>query len=87
MSGHTNTTLMPKELTAENGAKALLSGEFFEEIQVQCFECADMGVTDDETCPECFGENTIPRKVPISWTIIKEIYATAVNHLEIKELT
>jgi hypothetical protein len=28
-----NKILMPKELTAENGAKALLSGEFFEFIE------------------------------------------------------
>ena len=72
---------MPKELTAENGAKALLIGEFYEEIKVPCMECADMGETDDETCPECFGENTITRSVPVSWATIKEIYAMAVKNL------
>jgi len=30
------TVLMPKRLTAENGAKALLIGEFFEFIEIQC---------------------------------------------------
>jgi len=74
------TVLMPKELTAENGAKACLIGEFFETIQIPCEECLVMGETDDDTCPECFGTNYINRRVPVSWTTTKDIYAAVVKH-------
>lgn len=74
--GCENVPYMPKELTAENGAKGLLSGEFFEEIKVPCIECyADDGVDDD--CLECFGSGELSHKVLVSWTTIKEIYAKA----------
>ena len=73
--------LMPRELTAENGAKALLIGEFFEEIEVYNPDYCGCG---EEDCPECddvHGESpTYTRKVPVSWTTIKAIYAMAVKH-------
>lgn len=31
--------VMPRRLTAENGAKALMAGEFFERIFVRCDRC------------------------------------------------
>ena len=31
--------VMPRVLTAENGAKGLLSGEFYEEVEVACPDC------------------------------------------------
>lgn len=31
--------VMPSALTAENGAKALLMGEFFESVTVVCEDC------------------------------------------------
>ena len=34
----THTVMMPRELTAENGAKAALSGEFFISVTKDC-EC------------------------------------------------
>ena len=76
----TKTVVMPRELTAENGAKGLLIGEFFEEISIECPECLSMDVCDDDTCPECFGTNKIEKRVPVSWTTVKEIYAVAVKH-------
>ena len=73
---------MPFELTAENGAKGLLSGEFFEEVTVNCPECISMDVQDDESCPDCGGTNQITVKVPVSWTTIKAIYKMAVKEID-----
>ena len=75
--------VMPMSLTAENGAKGLLIGEFNERIKVTCPEC---GGTDGEcegvdACIECDGDGYWWQDVPISWTTIKEIYAMAVKHL------
>jgi len=73
--------VMPPRLTAENGAKALLMGEFFEKIEVQNEEYCGCGKCDyciyiqDEDTME-----TIIQKVPVSWTTIKEIYAKVVAH-------
>ena len=64
--------LMPRALTAENGAKALLSGEFHELIEVPN---PDYDHDDDEE-PEFFTQ-----AVPVSWTTIKAIYAMAVANL------
>lgn len=41
------TVIMPKELTAENGAKALLIGEFQEEIELTCSACDYHGPQND----------------------------------------
>ena len=56
---------MPTELTAENGAKALLNGEFFEEWGL------DASDSDEEF-------NNID--VPVSWTTIKAIYKKIVDY-------
>lgn len=73
--------LMPVELTAENGAKALLLGEFHEETQHACMECADMDDEDNEDCLYCQGTNYVNVKVPVDWTTIKGIYRRAVDGL------
>ena len=75
----TDTIKMPKELTAENGAKGLLSGEFFETVTMECGECIDGGAEDG--CEVCDGNIKYQQKVTVSWTTIKEIYAMAVKHL------
>ena len=78
---------MPSELTAENGAKALLSGEFSESIKIGCGYC-DNGVSYDddlEQCEECDGLGGYNCTVPVSWTTIKEIYAMAVKYLQKEE--
>jgi hypothetical protein len=56
--------LLPRELTAENGAKYLLNGEFFE-THIDSFS-----LTDED----------IESKVPVQWSTIKEIYAKIVEH-------
>ncbi len=59
--------VMPRRLTAENGAKALLRGEFFEEFEV--FEIDEFG-----------DEVSRFEKVPVSWDTIKSIYDKIVSH-------
>jgi len=75
---------MPRELTAENGAKGLLSGEFKEEVIIDCSNCDGDGYVNgnaDDICDECDGAGDFSVSVPVQWTTIKEIYATAVKHL------
>ena len=69
--------LMPKELTAENGAKATLSGEFAAKCDHGCPECADAGEVCED-CEVCGGDGYIPVDVPVEWDTIKAIYRKAV---------
>ncbi len=76
-----DTVLLPKKLTAENGAKGLLVGEFFETIEVQnegycgCGKCDFCKEFPDET-------ETITQQVPVSWSTIKDIYDKIVIYYE-----
>lgn len=72
--------LMPYQLSAENGAKGRLIGEFKESVEVpnpsycgcgKCDYCLE--VADEDDGP------TMVVEVPVSWTTIKEIYKAAVN--------
>ena len=84
MSKETLTVMMPRELTAENGAKGLMSGEFHEVVTDDCPYCDATGYLDvDEEieCDCCNGAGHIERKVTVGWDTIKEIYAMAVKHL------
>ena len=81
-----DTVPMPRELTAEQGFKYALIGEFSESHQVVCHYC-DLGLInteyddiEDETCPECEGEYIHTVDWDISWTNIKAIYKAAVAH-------
>lgn len=67
--------LVPMRLTAENGAKGALSGEFSETKFVNCPECFG-----DDECETCDGSGRIEIKVPVSWTTIKEIWIKSVEH-------
>ncbi len=71
---------VPRELTAENGVKGLLIGEFFEVIEIRnegycgCGEC--------DACQQGLGMvESYNRKVYVSWTTIKDIYKMAVERL------
>lgn len=75
----TKTVIMPRELTAENGAKAALMGEFSIEFPMMCSAC-DFHGADDE-CEVCGGTGEYMHPVNVPWTTIKEIYAAAVKHL------
>lgn len=77
-----DAVVMPSALTAENGAKALLSGEFAEGITVANEDYCGCGECD--FCLEyCDGteEETVKLMIPVSWTTIKAIYKMAVEHL------
>lgn len=72
----TKTVMMPRELTAENGAKAALMGEFVIGFPVRC-GCDG----DEDNCTVCGGTGEYMQPVNVPWTTIKEIYAAAVKHL------
>lgn len=67
--------MVPMRLTAENGAKGALSGEFSETKFVNCPECFG-----DDECETCDGSGKIEITVPVTWTTIKEIWAKGVEH-------
>ncbi|WP_310572685.1 DUF551 domain-containing protein [Klebsiella pneumoniae] len=67
--------MVPMRLTAENGAKGALSGEFSEIKFVNCPECFG-----DDECETCDGSGRIEITVPVTWTTIKEIWAKGVEH-------
>lgn len=67
--------MVPMRLTAENGAKGVLSGEFSETKFVNCPECFG-----DDECETCDGSGRIEIKVPVSWTTIKDIWIKGIEH-------
>lgn len=67
--------LVPNRLTAENGAKCVLSGEFSETKFINCPECFG-----DDECETCDGSGRIEITVPVTWTTIKAIWAKGVEH-------
>ena len=71
--------ILPTRLTAGNGAKCLLSGEFFENIELMNPNFCDCGQCN--ICLEFPDESEmVTIKVPVSWTTIKNIYETIVRH-------
>ncbi|BEA28027.1 ead/Ea22-like family protein [Escherichia coli] len=70
--------IVPKKLTAENGAKGVLSGEFSETTFISCLECFG-----DDDCETCDGSGRIEIKVPVSWTTIKTIWAKGCEYFSI----
>ncbi|HDL6593662.1 TPA: hypothetical protein PXO57_004061 [Yersinia enterocolitica] len=75
--------IMPESLTAENGAKGALSGEFFTEKDITCEECGG-DRDEDDPCEYCndLGVQTV-RSV-IGWSTIKDIYKMAVDTTAIR---
>ncbi|EMH2329045.1 DUF550 domain-containing protein [Citrobacter freundii] len=65
--------IMPVSLTAKNGAKWALSGEFSTAREVTCPECEGDG------CSDCDGRGDWYEDQAIDWTTIKEIYRRAVE--------
>lgn len=72
---------LPKRLTAENGAKTALSGEFFETIVLDNPDYCGCGKCDYCLDFDC-EQPTVSQEIPISWTNIKAIYAAAIKHFE-----
>lgn len=70
--------VMPESLTAENGAKAILMGEFSVPFPVTCYACHG---DDGEYCEECGNSGEVRLNINVPWTVIKDIYHKAVKHL------
>jgi len=75
--------LMPRRLTAENGAKALLLGEFKLEVTRECHECLELD-EPAEGCEICDGEGEYAQRHIIPWDKIKFIYSEAVKGLALQ---
>ena len=75
--------LMPRRLTAENGAKALLLGEFKLQVTRECPECLDLE-EPAEGCEICDGEGEYAQRHTIPWDQIKFIYSEAVKGLALQ---
>lgn len=75
--------LMPRRLTAENGAKALLLGEFKLEVTQGCPECRELD-EPIEGCEICDGEGEYAQRHMIPWDKIKFIYSEAVKGLALE---
>lgn len=65
--------IMPLTLTAANGAKGALSGEFKVSRTVRCHECGGEG------CDDCAGAGEFEEEITVPWDTIKEIYRAAVD--------
>ncbi|BFT62330.1 hypothetical protein [Pseudomonas moorei] len=78
--------VMPTWLTAENGAKALLLGEFKLEVTTECPECRELE-EPLEGCEVCDGEGEYGQQHMIPWDQIKFIYSEAVKGLAKKPNT
>lgn len=72
--------LMPRNLTAENGAKALLIGEFKLKVTMDCPECCELE-EPSEGCEICDGEGEYLQQHTIPWDQIKLVYSKAVAGL------
>lgn len=75
--------IMPRQLTAENGAKGLLLGEFKLLVTMECPECCELE-EPTEGCFICDGEGEYGQKHTIPWDQIKFIYSKAVSGLAVK---
>lgn len=80
-------TSVPAQLTAENGAKAALAGEFKEHVHYAACSVCDMfgnidGSEDDESvrCEACDGDGRLWMDVYISWDNIKQIWRAGMQH-------
>ena len=71
--------MVPKRLTAENGAKGVLSGEFSETTFISCQECFG-----DDDCDTCDGSGRIEIKVPVTWSTIKSIWDKGIEYFAAK---
>ena len=65
--------IMPKKLTAENGGKGALSGEFHVTNRIVCQSCGGEG------CEDCNDEGGLDAEIPVSWDTIKRIHEAAVE--------
>jgi len=72
------TVLMPVTLTAENGAKGALIGEFYIKRETSCMSCGCDDEPDDD-CEMCNGDGSYVEEIQVPWDVMKDIYAAAVK--------
>ena len=81
LSMESGPVTMPRRLTAENGAKALLSGSFSEFILIPSEDYCGCGQCD--FCIEYSNgkeEEYVRQEVVVSWATIKKIYQVVVEN-------
>lgn len=71
--------ILPLKLTAANGAKGALSGEFHVIYPIVCQECGGEG------CENCNDEGGWQGEILIGWEMIKRIYEAAVKACALPE--
>jgi hypothetical protein len=76
--------IMPRVLSAENGAKSLLLGEFMTSQTHLCYECSVSGEEPDDECHICKGLGTYKQSSPVEWHLVKDIYLMAMKGLALK---
>lgn len=77
--GLPDRVLMPRALTAENGAKTALMGEFDFSVTMTCPECHPDEPNPD--CEVCAGSVEYEQPHSVPWATIKRIYSAAVDLL------
>ncbi|MCM7549555.1 hypothetical protein M8S01_12750 [Enterobacter hormaechei] len=65
--------IMPLKLTANNGAKGALCGEFHVHYRIVCQSCVGEG------CDDCNHTGGWDAEIPVSWDTIKRIHEAAVE--------
>ncbi|MGO3911704.1 hypothetical protein [Huaxiibacter chinensis] len=65
--------IMPLKLTADNGAKGALCGEFHVQYRIVCQSCVGEG------CEDCNHTGGWDAEIPVSWDTIKRIHESAVE--------
>lgn len=65
--------IMPLRLTADNGAKGALCGEFHVQYRIVCQSCVGEG------CEDCNHTGGWDAEIPVSWDTIKRIHEAAVE--------
>lgn len=65
--------IMPLKLTADNGAKGALCGEFHVQYRIVCQSCVGEG------CEDCNHTGGWDAEIPVGWDTIKRIHEAAVE--------
>lgn len=72
--------LVPRRLTAENGAKAALMGEFHVEQIIGCPDCDEhSGISEDEVCETCGDSGAVVQRLAVPWWTIQKIWLKAIK--------
>ena len=73
---------MPARLTAENGAKEALTGEFMDVSEHDCGSCGGSGTSQGRACETCHGAGSYVINLYASWTKIQSMYDVVVQKVK-----